>query len=165
MINLNKLFVQFLKDFKESSPNLKKSLEEISPIEFCINIKGHKKIFIKIDDEDSDISFSKNNYQFEVKGSLIELLSLLATKKLNKNLIYGDAELSIIFVNIILKSNVDVVYLIDKYFGDVPAVLAYSVLKIFNSSDDNSDIEYKNIRKRLRDISIRLDRLEALKII
>jgi hypothetical protein len=47
----------------------------------------------------------------------------------------------------------------------VPAVLAYSVLKIFNSSDDNSDIEYKNIRKRLRDISIRLDRLEALKII
>ena len=59
MINLNKLFVQFLKDFKESSPNLKKSLEEISPIEFCINIKGHKKIFIKIDDEDSDISFSK----------------------------------------------------------------------------------------------------------
>ena len=165
MINLNKLFVQFLKDFKESSPNLKKSLEEISPIEFCINIKGHKKIFIKIDDADSDISFSKNNYQFEVKGSLIELLSLLATKKLNKNLIYGDAELAIIFVNISLKSNVDVVYLIDKYFGDVPAVLAYSVLKIFNSSDDNSDIEYKNIRKRLRDISIRLDRLEALKII
>lgn len=92
-------------------------------------------------------------------------MSLLATKKLNKNLIYGDAELAIIFVNIILKSNVDVVYLIDKYFGDVPAVLAYSVLKIFNSSDDNSDIEYKNIRKRLRDISIRLDRLEALKII
>ena len=44
MIDLNKLFVRFLKDFKESSPNLKKSLEEISPIEFCINIKGHKKI-------------------------------------------------------------------------------------------------------------------------
>ena len=56
-----------------------------------------------------------------------------------------------------------IIYLIDKYFGNTSAVFAYSVLKLFKSSDNDSDIEYENIRKRLREISIKLDRLEAIK--
>ena len=110
-----------------------------------------------------DLSFRKNNPQFEIRGSLIELLNSLVSKKLNKNLIFGNSELAIVFVNIILKSNVDIIYLIDKYFGNTSAVFAYSVLKLFKSSDNDSDIEYENIRKRLREISIKLDRLEAIK--
>ena len=47
MIDINKLFIRLLKDLEESSPNLRKSLKEISPLEFCINIKGHKNIYIK----------------------------------------------------------------------------------------------------------------------
>ena len=130
---------------------------------FCINIKRHKNIYIKINDKDSEISFRKNNPQFEIRGTLIELLSSLVSKKLNKNLIFGNSELAIVFVNIILKSNIDIIYLIDKYFGNTSAVFAYSVLKLFKSSDNDSDIEYENIRKRLREISIKLDRLEAIK--
>ncbi len=163
MIDINKLFIRLLEDLEESSPNLRKSLEEISPLKFCINIKGHKNIYIKIDDKDSEISFGKNNPQFEIRGSLIELLNSLVSKKLNKNLIFGNSELAIVFVNIILKSNIDIIYLIDKYFGNTSAVFAYSVLKLFKSSDNDSDIEYENIRKRLREISIKLDRLEAIK--
>lgn len=163
MIDINKLFIRLLEDLEESSPNLRKSLEEISPLEFCINIKGHKNIYIKIDDKDSEISFRKNNPQFEIRGSLIELLNSLVSKKLNKNLIFGNSELAIVFVNIILKSNIDIIYLIDKYFGNTSAVFAYSFLKLFKSSDNDSDIEYENIRKRLREISIKLDRLEAIK--
>ena len=78
----------------------------------------------------------KNNPQFEIRGSLIELLNSLVSKKLNKNLIFGNSELAIVFVNIILKSNIDVIYLIDKYFGNTSAVFAYSVLKLFKSSDN-----------------------------
>lgn len=163
MIDINKLFIRLLEDLEESSPNLRKSLKEISPLKFFINIKGHKNIYIKIDDKDSEISFEKNNPQFEIRGSLIELLNSLVSKKLNKNLIFGNSELAIVFVNIILKSNIDVIYLIDKYFGNTSAVFAYSVLKLFKSSDNDSDIEYENIRKRLREISIKLDRLEAIK--
>ena len=163
MIDINKLFIRLLEDLEESSPNLRNSLKEISPLEFCINIKGHKNIYIKIDDKDSEISFGKNNPQFEIRGSLIELLNSLVSKKLNKNLIFGNSELAIVFVNIILKSNIDIIYLIDKYFGNTSAVFAYSVLKLFKSSDNDSDIEYENIRKRLREISIKLDRLEAIK--
>ena len=163
MIDINRLFIRLLEDLEESSPNLRKSLKEISPIEFCVNINGHKNIYIKIDNKDSEISFGKNNPQFEIRGSLIELLNSLVSKKLNKNLIFGNSELAIVFVNIILKSNIDIIYLIDKYFGNTSAVFAYSVLKLFKSSDNDSDIEYENIRKRLREISIKLDRLEAIK--
>ena len=117
MINLNKVFIQFLSDLEESSPSLKKSLNEISPVEFCLNIKGHKKIYIKFDGTNSHISFHANKHQFEINGTLTELLNLLASRKLNKNLINGDSEKAIVFANIILKSKVDLVYIIDKHFG------------------------------------------------
>ena len=163
MIDVNKLLVKLLADLEESSPNFRKSVKEISPLEFCINIKGHKNIYIKIDDKNSEISFFRNNPQFEIRGSLIELLNTLVSKKLNKNLVFGNSELAIVFVNIILKSNIDIIYLIDKYFGNTSAVFAYSILKLFKSAHDESDLEYENIRRRLREISIKLDRLEAIK--
>ena len=163
MIDVNKLLIKLLADLEESSPNFRKSVKEISPLEFCINIKGHKNIFIKIDDKDSEISFLRNNPQFEIRGSLIELLNTLVSKKLNKNLVFGNSELAIVFVNIILKSNIDIIYLIDKYFGNTSAVFAYGILKLFKSADDDSDVDYENIRRRLREISIKLDRLEAIK--
>ena len=164
MINLNKVFIQFLSDLEQSSPYLKKSLNEISPVKFCINIKGHKNIYINFDGTNSNISFHPNKHQFEINGTLTELLNLLALRKLNKNLINGDSEKAIVFANIILKSKVDLVYLIDKYFGSISATFVYSLLKLFSTSDkQNSDNEYVNIQKKLRDISIRLDRLEAIK--
>ena len=100
MIDINKLFIRLLEDLEESSPNLRKSLKEISPIEFCVNIKGHKNIYIKIDNKDSEISFGKNNPQFEIRGSLIELLNTLVSKKLNKNLIFGNSELALSLIHI-----------------------------------------------------------------
>ncbi len=163
MIDVNKLLIKLLADLEESSPNFRKSVKEISPLEFCINIKGHKNIYIKIDDKNSEISFFRNNPQFEIRGSLIELLNTLVSKKLNKNLVFGNSELAIVFVNIIFKSNIDIIYLIDKYFGNTSAVFAYGILKLFKSADDDSDVEYENIRRRLREISIKLDRLEAIK--
>ena len=163
MINVNRLLIKLLADLEESSPNFRKSIKEISPLEFCINIKGHKNIYIKIDNKNSEISFLRNNPQFEIRGSLIELLNTLVSKKLNKNLVFGNSELAIVFVNIILKSNIDIIYLIDKYFGNTSAVFAYGILKLFKSADDDSDVEYENIRRRLREISIKLDRLEAIK--
>ena len=163
MIDLNKFLIKLLADLEESSPNFRKSVKEISPLEFCINIKGHKNIYIKIDEQNSEISFLRNNPQFEIRGSLIELLNTLVSKKLNKNLVFGNSELAIVFVNIILKSNIDIIYLIDKYFGNTSAVFAYGILKLFKSADDDSDVEYENIRRRLREISIKLDRLEAIK--
>ena len=85
-------------------------------------------------------------------------------KKIDKNIIKGDVELAMTFFNIIFNSNIDIIYLIDKYFGSMPAVFTLAVTqRLFNTSVVYDDIEYRNIRKRLRDISIRLDRLEIIK--
>ncbi len=163
MINLKKGFNKFLKDIQESSPNFKKTLKEISPISFCISLKGHKKIFISINDNNSDISFEANNTQFEINGSLLEILYTIISGKINTNLIKGDAELAIVFFNTLYRSNIDLIYLIDKYFGNLPAVFTYAIVnKVFNTAEIYKDDEERNLRKRLRDISIRLDRLEAI---
>ena len=61
------------------------------------------------------------------------------------------------------KSNIDFIYLIDKYFGNLPAVFTYAIVnKVFNTAEIYKDDEERNLRKRLRGISIRLDRLEAI---
>lgn len=164
MIKFKKSLSKIISDLEESSPRLKNSLLEISPVNFCINIKNHQNIYIVIDTDNSNVSFEEIEHQFEINGSLFELLKVMITKKMDKNIIKGDVELAITFFNIIFNSNIDLIYLIDKYFGSLPAVFTLAVTKkLFNTSVVYDDFKYRNIRKRLRDISIRLDRLEVIK--
>ena len=163
MTNFKNSLKKILLDIEESSPKLRNTLKEISPISFCINLKGHKKVFISIDGDNSNISFEENNIQFEINGSLIEIIYTIISGKINKSLIKGDAELAIVFFNAIYKSDIDLIYLIDKYFGSLPAVFTYAIIKkIFNSREIYKDDNERELRGRLRDISIRLDRLEAI---
>ena len=164
MIKFKKSLSKIISDLEESSPIFKNSLLEISPVCFCVNVKNHKNIYIVIDRDNSNVLFEEIEHQFEINGSLFELLKLVITKKINKNIIKGDVELAMTFFNIIFNSNIDLIYLIDKYFGSLPAVFTLAVTqRLFNTSVVYDDIEYRNIRKRLRDISIRLDRLEIIK--
>ena len=44
-------------------------------------------------------------------------------------------------------------------------MFTYAIVnKVFNSSEVYRDNEQRKIRKRLRDLAIRLDRLEAIKV-
>ena len=163
MINLNEALVKLLSDIQESSPNLKNTLNEISPIAFSVHLKGNKKLYFYINNKNSSISFSEIfPSQFNINASMIDIIQTFSSGKLKKNLIDGDTELAIVFFNAIIKSNIDFIYLIDKYFGNIPALFTYTVLnKIFNTEEVYSDSQYRDIRKKLRDISIRIDRLEA----
>ena len=106
-----------------------------------------------IDGDNSDITFQQQNYDFEIKGALIELLRVLASGKVNKNLIYGDSELAIVFFNAIYKSNIDLIYLIDKYFGNLPAVFTYAIVnKIFKSSEVYDDKKQRKIKNLVKEI-------------
>ena len=166
MIDTKKAFIRLLKDLEESSPKFSSTLKEISPIKFCIHIRGHKKIYVTIDGAESKISFNENDFNFEIQGSLLELLEVLSSKKIKRSLISGDIEIAIILFNAIIKSNIDLIYLIDKYFGNLPALIAYTIAnKLLRTPKVHNDSEYKNLQKRLRDISIRLDRIEAIKSI
>jgi len=165
MINLNRGLKKLLNDVKESSPNFKKSLEEISPLSFGINIEGHNKINIELNGDKSNISFNSNKENdFEIVGTTIDIIKVVTSGKIQKNLIKGDSELAIVFLNSIYKSNIDVIYLIDKYFGSLPAVFTYKVTnEIFNNAEVYEESDERKIRKRLREIAIKLDRLEAAK--
>ena len=77
-VGLNKL----LADIEEASPNLRNTFKEISPVSFCLNIKGHKNIYVTIDGDNSDITFQENNYNFEINSSVIELIRLQHREKL-----------------------------------------------------------------------------------
>ena len=162
MINIKKSFDKLFKSIEESSPNLKKTLREISPLTFFLNIKGHRDIYITINGENSYINFNENIYDFEIKASLIDLLKILATGKINKNIIFGNTEIAIVLFNALYKSDIDLIYLIDKYFGNLPAIFTYAIVKrLYSSNEVYQDVKHREIRKQLRDISIRIDRLEA----
>ena len=162
MINIKKSFDNFFKSIEESSPNLKKTLREISPLTFFLNIKGHQDIYVTINGENSYINFNENIYDFEIKASLIDLLKILATGKINENIIFGNTEIAIVLFNALYKSDIDLIYLIDKYFGNLPAIFTYAIVKrLYSSNEVYQDVKHREIRKKLRDISIRIDRLEA----
>jgi len=162
MINIKKSFDKLFKSIEESSPNLKKTLREISPLTFFLNIKGHQDIYVTINGENSYINFNENIYDFEIKASLIDLLKILATGKINKNIIFGNTEIAIVLFNALYKSDIDLIYLIDKYFGNLPAIFTYAIVKrLYSSNEVYQDVKHREIRKKLRDISIRIDRLEA----
>ena len=68
MINIKESFDNFFKSIEESSPNLKKTLRDISPLTFFLNIKGHRDIYITINRENYYINFNENIYDFEIKA-------------------------------------------------------------------------------------------------
>ena len=57
MFDITKAFNNLIKDVEESSPNFRKSLAEISPVSFCLNIEGHKNIYIYLNNKGSNVSF------------------------------------------------------------------------------------------------------------
>jgi hypothetical protein len=72
-------------DLEEASPVTKAKLKEIYPIKFKVSLDGHKDIFISLDEDKKEISFSKvSGINFEIRSTLGECISLLINKKLIK---------------------------------------------------------------------------------
>ena len=162
--NLLKIINNIINDIENASPVARDKLIQIYPISFLLSIKGHKDIYFSIDKNSKKISFEKTSHiDFEIRTSIREMLDLILSKKIKKEIIYGDNEKAILMINAILKSDIDIVFLIDKYFGNVPAVLAYITKeKLFTTNQYNKKNE---LQSKLRDLSIRLDRLEAINIL
>ena len=161
-----KALSSLISDIEEASPNTKSKLQEIYPISFSISLKGHKTIYISLDKNVKDISFTeKASIDFEIRSSVNEILQLLITRKIKKDILFGDIELAVVMMNAFINSDLDFIFLIDKYFGNTSAVIALlakeklSDIKRANSTQDNE------IQSKLRDLSIRLDRLEAANIL
>jgi hypothetical protein len=159
--NLFEIINNVINDIENASPVARDKLLQIYPINFLLSLEGHKNIYISLDKNNKNISFEKTPHiDFEIRSSIKEMLDLILSKKIKKEIIYGDNEKAILMINAILKSDIDIVFLIDKYFGNVPAVLAYLAKeKLFTTNQYNKK---NKLQSKLRDLSIRLDRLEAV---
>lgn len=152
---------KILQDLEESSPNTRASLNELYPIKFGLQIDKHKELFFDIDTNKKEISFSKiENPQFFIKASSKDLLELLLKEKINKQMIIGDEEIAIVFLNLVIKSEVDLMYLIDKYLGSYAAFASSQVYKSIKTMEKEPEGRSDSVHAKLRELNIRVDRLE-----
>lgn len=152
---------KILQDLEESSPNTRASLNELYPIKFGLQIDKHKELFFDIDTNKKEISFSKiENPQFFIKASSKDLLELLLKEKINKQMIIGDEEIAIVFLNLVIKSEVDLMYLIDKYLGSYAAFASSQVYKSIKTLEKEPEGRSDSVHAKLRELNIRVDRLE-----
>ena len=159
--SLSNSISKILQDLEESSPNTRASLNELYPIKFGLQIDNHKELFFDIDINKKEVSFSKiENPQFFIKASSKDLLELLLKEKINKQMIIGDEEIAIVFLNLVIKSEVDLMYLIDKYLGSYAAFASSQVYKSIKTIEKEPEGRSDSVHAKLRELNIRVDRLE-----
>ena len=157
---------KILQDLEESSPNTRASLNELYPIKFGLQIDKHKELFFDIDINKKEVSFSKiDSPQFFIKASSKDLLELLLKEKINKQMIIGDEEIAIVFLGLVIKSEVDLIYLIDKYLGSYAAFASSQVYKSIKTIEKEPEGRSDSVHAKLRELNIRVDRLEMEKTI
>ena len=157
---------KILQVLEESSPNTRASLSELYPIKFGLQIDKHKELFFNIDINKKEVSFSKiDSPQFFIKASSKDLLELLLKEKINKQMIIGDEEIAIVFLGLVIKSEVDLIYLTEKYLGSYAAFASSQVYKSIKALEKKPDNRPDFVHSKLRELSIRVDRLEMEKTI
>ena len=157
-ISLNKLFMEI----SSVSPSLLKKVEGLYPLKFNIEISALPDFSLTLSSDDQKLNFFRHkDPQFSLRLDIFEALNALKNKQVPTKCISGDIETAIVFFGAIASSNIDIELLVYKYFGDIPTII---LRKMFvksskkESAEDNDQIN--KLLKSLRDISIRLDRIE-----
>ena len=158
---LNLAINNFIEDLIYSSPDLKDKLNNISPIHFSFQISNTNPVFIEINNNNVGVSLDKKNISdFLISITPSEIAKYFINKSIDKKYIEGDEEKAFVLLNTLKKTNIDFAILAERNFGHIPGVMSYlASFKIDNASDVT--IEPDALSKKLRSISIRLDRLEA----
>jgi hypothetical protein len=161
--SLSQILSNLLNDIEEASPNSRGSLYNIYPINFVLALKGHKKIHVHLSKDHKKISFKElASPNFEIQANVTEILQLIFTKKIKKSMLSGDVELATVMMSILIKADIDFIFLIDKYFGNIPAVSAHLVKERLSTRKSVNTNQGNVLQARLRKLGIRVDRLEAI---
>lgn len=161
--SLSQILSNLLSDIEEASPNSRGSLYSIYPINFVLALKGHKKIHVHLSKDHKKISFKElASPNFEIQANVTEILQLIFTKKIKKSMLSGDVELATVMMSILIKADIDFIFLIDKYFGNIPAVSAHLVKERLSTRKSVNTNQVNELQARLRRLGIRVDRLEAI---
>ena len=153
---------KFIDDAISSSPDLQDKLDNISPISFDLSVADIGPFYIKINKEEVTVSLdSITDNDFSVSIGLLEAAKYITNGTIEKNHIIGDAEKAFVLINILKITNIDLSILVESIFGHIPGVVSYLAGIKINQNTDVTIFQDELVQK-LRSISIRLDRLEAL---
>tara|TARA_B100000214_G_C23953124_1_gene621438 strand:+ start:487 stop:984 length:498 start_codon:yes stop_codon:yes gene_type:complete len=157
-ISLDKLF----KEINSASPDFLKKIDNLYPIKFNVEISSLPNFSFTLSSDTQSLNFIEHqDPQFSLSLDIFEALNALKNKKVPTKCISGDSETALIFFGAIANSSIDLDLLVYKYFGDIPALI---ITKLFikpskKASTQNND-QINKLLRSLRDISIRLDRIE-----
>lgn len=159
---IKNIISELIKDLEEASPNTRRSFYELYPLSFKIEVKGHFPIYVDLDRNTKKIGFAGyKDLNFEINAGLDDLINIVVKKKIAKQIIQGDVELAMVFFNLIEKSNVDIIYLVEKHFGNNAAFISSQLFNKIFLREGNIESKAGSLHKQLRDLHIRIDRLEA----
>jgi hypothetical protein len=161
--SLSQILSNLLNDIEEASPNSRGSLYSIYPINFVLALKRHKRIHVHLSEDHKRISFKElASPNFKIQANVTEILQLIFTKKIKKSMLSGDVELATVMMSILMKADIDFIFLIDKYFGNIPAVSAHLLKERLSARKNVNRNQTNELQTRLRSLGIRVDRLEAI---
>ena len=154
---------KFIQELDSASPGFKLKVEQLYPVAFNIQISGMPKFSINLNQNNQSFNFSEHiDAQFSLSLNIFSALNAIKNKIVPSESISGNIEDAVIFLGVIAHLDIDLELLIYKHFGDIPALILRKVLlgaeKGFSS--ESRSVSNNQLLKSLRDISIRLDRLE-----
>ena len=156
-ICLNKL----LKEINSLSPGLIKKIEDLYPINFNIEISTLPNFSLTLSSDNQKLNFfSHEDPQFSLRLDIFEALNALKNKQIPTKSIKGDTETALVFFGVIANSNIDIEFLVYKYFGDIPALILRKMFINSQEKESTDNNQINELLKAFRDISIRLDRIE-----
>ena len=100
---------------------------------------------------------------FIINFDFVSLLKTATSLNLDKSVIKGDAELAIALFNTLNPKKIKIELLVDRFFGSDAAFFVLAMTKAAtNNLNENRAID-PNLQAKIRDLSIRVDRLEYIK--
>ena len=158
---------KFLKEIEYLSPGFLIKIKNLYPLNFNIEIDSVTKFSISLSDNSRSCNFIEYpNPNFSLKLNIFSALNALYNKQIQTKSISGDVESAVILLGALANIEIDLELLVLKYFGDIPALMLRRIMSNQSQQEESPlhEGEVNRVLRSLRDVSIRLDRLEHVLI-
>ena len=158
---------KFLKEIESLSPGFLIKIKNLYPLDFNIEIDSVSKFSISLNNDSQNFNFIEHpNPNFSLKLNIFSALNALYNKQIPTKSISGDAESAVILLGAVANIEIDLEFLVYKYFGDIPALMLRKIMSNQSQQEESQlhEGEVNRVMRSLRDVSIRLDRLEHVLI-
>ena len=158
---------KFFKEIESLSPGFLIKIKNLYPLDFNIEIDSISKFSISLNNDSQNFNFIEHpNPNFSLKLNIFSALNALYNKQIPTKSISGDVESAVILLGAVANIEIDLEFLVYKYFGDIPALMLRKIMSNQSQQDESPlhEGEVNRVLRSLRDVSIRLDRLEHVLI-